>query len=78
MLRGTIVRKATQFLNALSNGRPITLPAGNFQFDGAEYVLFSDRNAYRIRIIIDFGLNYDYKEKSTKNVGFHRACGVMF
>ena len=59
-------------------GRPITLPAGNFQFDGAEYVLFSDRNAYRIPDYyrVDLSLNYDYKEKSTKNVGFSWSVSV--
>ena len=59
-------------------GRPITLPAGNYAFDGAEYVLFSDRNAYRIPDYyrIDASLNYDYKQKSDKRIGFAWSISV--
>ena len=47
-------------------GRPITLPAGNYAFDGGEYVLFSNRNAYRIPDYyrVDASLNYDLKRKA--------------
>lgn len=31
-----------------STGRPITLPIGTFEYEGAERLLYSDRNAYRI------------------------------
>ena len=59
-------------------GRPITLPAGNYAFDGAEYVLFSDRNAYRIPDYyrIDASLNYAYKQKSDKRIGFAWSISV--
>ena len=59
-------------------GRPITLPAGNYAFDGAEYVLFSDRNAYRIPDYyrIDASLNYDYKQKNDKRIGFAWSISV--
>ena len=52
-------------------GRPITLPAGNYQFNQAEYVLFSDRNAFRIPDYyrVDLSLNYDHKEKKSDGIG---------
>lgn len=52
-------------------GRPITLPAGNYQFSQAEYVLFSDRNAFRIPDYyrVDLSLNYDHKKKKRNGIG---------
>ncbi|MGB1448794.1 MAG: TonB-dependent receptor [Flavobacteriaceae bacterium] len=52
-------------------GRPITLPAGNYTFNQAEYVLFSDRNAFRIPDYyrMDVSLNYDHKKKQANAIG---------
>lgn len=52
-------------------GRPITLPAGNYAFNQAEYVLFSDRNAFRIPDYyrVDLSLNYDHKKRESNGVG---------
>ncbi len=49
-------------------GRPITIPNGNYVFNNAEYVLFSDRNQYRIPDYyrVDLGLNYDRQKKKAK------------
>ena len=62
----------------VSNRRPITLPAGNYAFDGGEYVLFSNRNAYRIPDYyrVDASLNYDYKKKSNQRIGFAWSISV--
>lgn len=52
---------------AYQSGRPITFPVGNYQFNGAEYVLYSDRNSYRIPDYyrLDLGINLEgsYKKK---------------
>ena len=52
-------------------GRPITLPAGNYTFNQAEYVLFTDRNAFRIPDYyrMDLSLNYTHKKKEYKGIG---------
>lgn len=44
-----------------STGRPITLPIGSFEYEGAERLLYSDRNAYRIPDYFrtDFSMNID-------------------
>ena len=49
-------------------GRPITIPNGNYVFNRAEYVLFSDRNQYRIPDYyrVDLGLNYLGNQKSNR------------
>ena len=51
-------------------GRPITIPNGNYEFNNAEYVLYSDRNQYRIPNYyrVDLGINYRPKQKSTNKV----------
>ena len=51
-------------------GRPITLPSGNYQFNRAEYVLFSDRNAFRIPDYyrVDVSLNIDHKKRQNNRV----------
>jgi len=53
-------------------GRPITLPAGNYQFNDAEYVLFTDRNAFRIPDYyrVDLSLNYNHKKKSDRKIEY--------
>ena len=50
-------------------GRPITIPNGNYTFNNAEYVLFSDRNQYRIPDYyrVDLGLTYDRAQKKQKS-----------
>ncbi len=52
-------------------GRPITFPVGNYQFNGAEFVLYSDRNSYRIPDYyrLDLGINLEGNHK--KNKAFH-------
>ncbi|MFL1896565.1 carboxypeptidase-like regulatory domain-containing protein [Aquimarina sp. 2-A2] len=49
-------------------GRPITFPVGNFNYDGAEYVTYSDRNAFRIPDFyrLDVGLNLEGNHKLKK------------
>lgn len=51
-------------------GRPITIPNGNYEFNNSEYVLYSDRNQYRIPNYyrVDLGINYRPKQKSTNRV----------
>ncbi|ADV50901.1 TonB-dependent receptor plug [Cellulophaga algicola DSM 14237] len=49
-------------------GRPITIPVGNFVYDDNEYVVFSDRNSYRIPdfIRLDIGLNIEGNHRIKK------------
>ena len=49
-------------------GRPVTFPVGNYSFDGAEYVLYSDRNRYRISDYyrLDIGLNIEGNHRAKK------------
>ncbi len=51
-------------------GRPVTLPSGNYIFNQAEYVLFSDRNEFRIPDYyrVDLSLNFDRKTGKKKRV----------
>lgn len=48
-------------------GRPITYPTGKYEFGGAEYTLYSDRNAFRIpdyyRMDIGFNMEGSHKLK---------------
>jgi hypothetical protein len=57
---------STNFL--YQTGRPVTFPVGNYAFDGAEYVLYSDRNRYRISDYyrLDVGLNIEGNHKAKK------------
>ncbi len=57
---------STNFL--YQTGRPVTFPVGNYTFDGAEYVLYSDRNRYRISDYyrLDVGLNIEGNHKTKK------------
>lgn len=68
----TLGKRVSLSTNMLyQTGRPITLPAGNYQFNQAEYVLFSDRNAFRIPDYyrVDVSLNYDHKKKKNDGIG---------
>jgi hypothetical protein len=49
-------------------GRPITIPVGNFEYNNNEYVVFSDRNSYRIPdfIRLDVGFNIEGNHKIKK------------
>ena len=49
-------------------GRPITVPVGNFEYNNNEYVVFSDRNSYRIPdfIRLDLGFNVEGNHKIQK------------
>jgi len=64
--------KFTQRLSFSSNfvyqtGRPVTFPIGNYEFNGSEYVLYSDRNQFRIpdyyRLDVGFNLEGSHKKK---------------
>ncbi len=48
-------------------GRPVTFPVGNFFFNGAETVVFSDRNRFRIpdfyRLDLGFNIEGNHKKK---------------
>ncbi len=53
---------------AYQTGRPITYPIGQFVYNNAEYVLYSDRNRYRIPdyIRLDLGVNIEGNHKKEK------------
>ncbi|MGA9270152.1 MAG: TonB-dependent receptor [Lutimonas sp.] len=49
-------------------GRPVTFPVGNYQFNNAEYVFYSNRNEFRIPdyIRLDLGVNIEGSHKIKK------------
>jgi hypothetical protein len=49
-------------------GRPVTVPVGNFILNGSEYLLFSDRNEFRIPDYyrLDFSFNIEGNHKIKK------------
>lgn len=49
-------------------GRPVTFPVGNYSFNGGEYVLYSDRNRYRVSDYyrLDLGINIEGNHKIKK------------
>lgn len=49
-------------------GRPVTVPVGSFFFDNSEFVVFSDRNSFRIPDFyrLDIGLNIEGNHKIKK------------
>jgi len=49
-------------------GRPVTFPVGNYQFNNAEYVFYSNRNEFRIPdyIRLDLGVNIEGNHKTKK------------
>jgi len=49
-------------------GRPVTFPIGNYQFNGSEFVLYSDRNSYRIPDYyrLDLGINLEGNHRKNK------------
>lgn len=49
-------------------GRPVTFPVGNYEFNGNEFVLYSDRNQFRIPDFyrLDVGLNIEGNHKIKK------------
>ncbi len=65
--------KLSQRISLSSNflyqtGRPVTFPTGNYQFNGGEFVLYSDRNQFRIPDYyrLDLGLNFEGNHKKNK------------
>ncbi|WP_431159200.1 TonB-dependent receptor [Winogradskyella poriferorum] len=65
--------KLSQRISLSSNfiyqtGRPVTFPTGNYQFNGGEFVLYSDRNQFRIPDYyrLDIGLNFEGNHKKNK------------
>jgi hypothetical protein len=61
-----------------STGRPITLPIGRYYYAGAQRVLYSDRNAYRIPDYFraDFSMNIDGNFKANKTTRNSWTIGV--
>ncbi len=62
-------RRYSASLNfAYQTGRPVTYPIGQFFYNNAEYVLYSDRNRYRIPdyIRLDLGINIEGNHKKEK------------
>ena len=61
-----------------STGRPITLPAAEFDYGGSERVYYTDRNAYRIPdyFRIDFSLNLEGSHKIKKLAHSSWSLGV--
>ena len=49
-------------------GRPVTFPVGNYEFNNAEYVFYSNRNEFRIPdyIRLDLGVNIEGSHKIKK------------
>lgn len=64
-------------------GRPITYPTGKYIFEGTEYVLYSDRNQFRIPDYyrLDVGLNIEGNHKIKKfahsfwNISIYNVLG---
>ncbi|UAM96655.1 TonB-dependent receptor [Polaribacter litorisediminis] len=64
-------------------GRPITYPTGKYIFEGTEYVLYSDRNKFRIPDYyrLDVGLNIEGNHKVKKfahsfwNISIYNVLG---
>ncbi|MBA2746889.1 MAG: carboxypeptidase-like regulatory domain-containing protein [Flavisolibacter sp.] len=61
-----------------STGRPITLPIGRYVYGGAQRVLYSDRNSYRIPDYFraDFSMNIDGNFKANKTTRNSWTIGV--
>ncbi|WP_349351835.1 MULTISPECIES: TonB-dependent receptor [unclassified Flagellimonas] len=53
---------------AYQTGRPVTFPVGTFRFNNADFVAFSDRNAFRIPDYyrLDLGINIEGNHKKNK------------
>ncbi|MCB0463109.1 MAG: TonB-dependent receptor [Flavobacteriaceae bacterium] len=68
---------------AYQTGRPVTYPVGTYVFNGAEYVLYSDRNKFRIPDYyrLDIGFNYEGNHKIKKfahsfwNISIYNVLG---
>lgn len=64
-------------------GRPITYPTGKYMYQGTEYVLYSDRNKFRIPdyFRLDLGLNIEGNHKIKKfahsfwNISIYNVLG---
>ncbi|WP_291968079.1 TonB-dependent receptor [Maribacter sp.] len=64
-------------------GRPVTFPIGRYNYNGAEYVYYSDRNAFRIPDYyrLDLGFNIEGNHKLKKiahsfwNISVYNALG---
>lgn len=64
-------------------GRPVTYPVGTYIFNGAEYVLYSDRNKFRIpdyyRLDVGFNIEGNHKIKklahSFWNISIYNVLG---
>ena len=57
-------------------GRPVTFPVGNYTFNGSNFVLYSDRNKFRIPDYyrLDLGINIEGNHK--KNKLFHSFWSI--
>jgi hypothetical protein len=61
-----------------STGRPITLPVGRYFYAGAQRVLYSDRNAYRVPDYFrtDFSMNIDGNHKVNQKTHNSWTVGI--
>ncbi|MVN90692.1 TonB-dependent receptor [Mucilaginibacter aquatilis] len=66
-------RYSVSLNSVYSTGRPLTLPVGKFYYAGAERVLYSDRNQYRIPDFFrtDFSVNIEGNHKLKQR--FHNS-----
>ena len=68
---------------AYQTGRPVTYPIGNYTLNGAQYVLYSDRNKFRIPDYyrLDLGFNIEGNHKIKKfahsfwNISIYNVLG---
>jgi len=68
---------------AYQTGRPVTYPTGKYDFNGAEYVFYSDRNKFRIpdyyRLDLSFNVEGNHKIKklahSFWNISVYNVLG---
>jgi len=68
---------------AYQTGRPITYPTGNYTYNGSSYVLYSDRNKFRIPDYyrLDLGFNIEGNHKIKKfahsfwNISIYNVLG---
>ncbi|AUC18509.1 TonB-dependent receptor, partial [Polaribacter reichenbachii] len=52
-------------------GRPVTYPVGNYLYNGPEYVLYSDRNKFRIDDYYRLDLSFNFEGNHKLNKAIH-------
>ena len=66
-------RFSVSLTSTYSTGRPITLPVGTFNMAGAQRVLYSDRNAYRIPDFFRTDLSMTFEGNHNVKQKFHTS-----